>query len=190
MAPLSFSFEKEKTMRKVTLFIAASLDGYIADQKGSVAWLEGQDPGGEMIDSYSEFIRDIDTVIMGWNTYDQVATELSPEEWVYKGLQSYVITHRECADTEDIKFVDRNVCELVDALRHESGKKGIWICGGASIAQQLMGENLIDSFYISVIPTILGKGIRLFGESDKEIKLKLVKTQNYNGITDLVYERR
>lgn len=177
-------------MRKVTLFIAVSLDGYIADREGSIAWLEGQEPDGEMKDSYSEFIKNIDTVIMGWNTYHQVVTELSLDDWVYKGMQSYVITHREAADTEDIMFVNQNVCKLVDALKQETNKKGIWICGGANIVQQLMQENLIDSFYISVIPTILGKGIRLFGESNMEIKLKLVKIQSYNGITDLVYERR
>lgn len=58
------------------------------------------------------------------------------------------------------------------------------------MVQQLAGEDLIDQYYISVIPTLLGSGIRLFGEVQKEIKLRLVKTQVYNGITDLVYERR
>ncbi len=53
-----------------------------------------------------------------------------------------------------------------------------------------MYDDLIDQYYISVIPTLLGSGIRLFGNMAKEIKLKLLKTQSYNGITDLVYERR
>ena len=70
-------------MRKVTLFIAMSLDGYIADSKGKVDWLEGQDENVESPDIYGEFIKDIDTVIMGRNTYDQIVTELSPDDWVY-----------------------------------------------------------------------------------------------------------
>ena len=66
-------------MRKVSLFIAMSLDGYIADNKGGVDWLEGQGDNNENMDSYSEFVKNIDTVVMGWNTYYQVATELSPK---------------------------------------------------------------------------------------------------------------
>ena len=69
-------------MRKVTLFIAVSLDGYIADRNGDVNWLKGQEEYGDNFGSYSEFISGIDTVIMGWNTYHQVVTELSPDEWV------------------------------------------------------------------------------------------------------------
>lgn len=67
-------------MRKVVLFIAMSLDGYIADSNGGVEWLNGQDNDNENIDTYSEFTKDIDIVLMGWNTYHQIVTELSPTE--------------------------------------------------------------------------------------------------------------
>lgn len=69
-------------MKKISLFIAMSLDGYIADSKGSVDWLARQGNEDENVDAYSEFVKDIDTVIMGWNTYHQIVTELSPKEWV------------------------------------------------------------------------------------------------------------
>ena len=62
--------------------------------------------------------------------------------------------------------------------------------GGADLVQQLWKEDLIDVYYISVIPILLGNGIRLFGENGSRIPLKLVKTRSYNGITDLIYERR
>lgn len=78
---------------------------------------------------------------------------------------------------------------IVNELKREQGKN-IWICGGANIIQQLINADLIDEYYISVIPTILGSGIRLFGTIPGEIKLKLVHTQTYNGITDLIYTRR
>ncbi len=58
-------------MRSVTLFIAASLDGYIARRDGGIDWLHGQDDSGDDMASYEDFIRNIDTVIMGWNTYHQ-----------------------------------------------------------------------------------------------------------------------
>lgn len=143
-----------------------------------------------MADSYSEFVKQVDTVIMGWKTYHQVATELSPQEWVYADLKSYVITHREIPSTDQIIFTHNNPCKLVEELKREKGKKDIWICGGAGVVQQLMSKDLVDLYYISVIPTLLGSGIRLFDHMEKEIPLRLVKTQNYNGITDLVYERR
>ena len=176
-------------MRKVTLFIAMSLDGYIADKDGGVDWLNGQEEDGENMDTYSEFIKTIDTIIMGWNTYHQVITELSPEEWVYPEQVSFVITHREILSTERIRFTSESPCDLVKRLREEEGN-GIWICGGASIVRQLMETDLIDTLHISVIPTLLGDGVRLFGPLEKEQKLRLVKTQSYNGITDLVYEKR
>lgn len=176
-------------MRKVTLFIAMSLDGYIADKDGGVDWLNGQEEDGENMDTYSEFIKTIDTIIMGWNTYHQLTSELSPEEWVYPEQVSFVITHREILSTERIRFTSESPCDLVKRLREEEGN-GIWICGGASIVRQLMETDLIDTLHISVIPTLLGDGVRLFGPLEKEQKLRLVKTQSYNGITDLVYEKR
>lgn len=176
-------------MRKIVLFIAMSLDGYIADAQGKVDWLKGQNEEEEGVDTYSAFIKDVDTVVMGWNTYHQIVTELSPTEWVYANLTSYVITHRELPATDQIIFTGKNPCDVVNGLKQEEGKS-VWICGGANIIQQLMAADLIDEYYISVIPTILGDGIRLFGTNPKEIKLKLVHTQTYQGITDLVYVRR
>lgn len=104
-------------MRKVILFIAISLDGYIADKNGKVDWLQGQGDDGENIDSYAEFIKDVDTAIMGWNTYHQIVTELSPDEWVYDALTTYVVTHRAHESTENIKFVNEDLAGLIDRLR-------------------------------------------------------------------------
>lgn len=177
-----------RTGRKAVLFIAMSLDGYIADKDGGVDWLSGQDEAAETEDVYSVFIKDVDTVIMGWNTYRQVTTELSPGEWIYSNLRSYVVTHRNIPSAEEIIFTQENPCALAERLKKEEGKN-IWICGGADIIRQLMEEDLIDTYYISVIPVVLGAGIRLFGTLERGIRLRLVRTHTYNGITDLVYER-
>lgn len=176
-------------MRKTILFIAMSLDGYIADLNGGTGWLEGQVSGENDMVSYEEFICNVDTVIMGANTYHQLVTELSPDEWIYHNLTSYIITHASKQSTDKIRFTDEHPCQLVNRLKNETGKD-IWICGGADIVKQLLQADLIEQYYINVIPTILGSGIRLFDNLDKEIKLKLIKTRSYNGITDLVYERR
>ncbi len=176
-------------MRKVVLFLAMSLDGYIADRNGKVDWLTGEGADEETPDVYSEFIKDVDTVIMGWNTYYQVRTELSPKEWVYKGQKCYVITHRDLPDEKEILFTREDPGSLVERLKSEEGKH-IWICGGANLIQQLVTKDLIDEYYLTVIPTLLGSGIRLFQQEHREIQLKLVHTQKYNGIVDLVYNRR
>lgn len=176
-------------MRKTVLFIAMSLDGYIADRNGKVDWLNGQSMDVENEDTYSEFAKEIDTVIMGWKTYHQVVTELSPTEWIYSDFTSYVITHQKQESTADIHFVQETPQDLICRLKEEPGKD-IWICGGASIVQQLMQNSLIDKFYISIIPTILGDGIRLFDKADSELKLRLSETRNYNGIVETVYEKR
>ena len=104
-------------MRKTVLFIAMSLDGYIADTDGKVDWLTGQDNDAESDDSYTDFIKGVDTVIMGWKTYHQVTTELSPGQWVYNNLQSYVITHRECAPTSNITFISEKRQGYLDMRR-------------------------------------------------------------------------
>lgn len=177
-------------MKKVHLFIAMSLDGYIADYTGRVDWLQGEQPEQDDMQSYKEFIQDIDTVIMGYTTYHQITSELMKEEpWFYTGLTTYVLTHQKIADTKEIFFVHENTISLIKRLREEAGKD-IWICGGPSIVQPLRQADLIDRYYISIIPTLLGKGVPLFSPCERELPLKLVETKHYNGIVDVVYERR
>lgn len=104
-------------MRKVVLYIALSLDGYIADKEGGVEWIGGEDDNYQGDYGYNEFISDVDTVVMGYATYHQVVTELSPENWVYQGMKSYVLTHRKMNDTAAVKFVNRPAYELISELK-------------------------------------------------------------------------
>ncbi|MDE5984614.1 MAG: dihydrofolate reductase family protein [Eubacterium sp.] len=176
-------------MRKITLFIAMSLDGYIADSKGGVDWLKGHSYDNENIDAYVEFIKNIDTILMGWNTYHQIVTQLSPNEWIYSDFITYVFTHNEHISSEKIRFTNMNPVDLIKSLRKENGKD-IWICGGADLVRQLVNEDLIDCYHITVVPTLLGSGIRLFENTKYEIKLRLLNSRTYNGMTDLIYVRR
>ena len=163
-------------MREVILYIAMSLDGYIADAQGGVDWLGGH---GEPEEG----------MVMGWNTYHQVTTQLSPDRWVYEGLHTYVITHRPLPAAPGITFTAEAPCALVRRLRREEGK-AVWICGGGSVVQPLIREDQIDEYHLSLIPTILGSGIRLFGELADQRKLRLVHTQSTGGIAELIYRRR
>ncbi len=176
-------------MRKVVLYIAMSLDGYIADKSGGVGWILGDGSAEESLGSYEEFITTVDTVILGYNTYHQITTELSPKKWVYEGMQSYVFTRKFYKNKTGITFIDDDFESFIMNLKKQSGKK-IWICGGASIINQLIALDLIDEYYVTIIPTILGSGIKLFGDLKNEIKLKLELTRHYNGMVDLSYIRR
>lgn len=176
-------------MRKVVLYIAVSLDGYIADKDGGVGWLEGDGSDTDNKGSYEGFYETVDTIIIGYKTYHQIRTELFPDGWVYTGRKSYVITHNKLESTEEIIFTDKELDVLIDELKQEDGKD-IWICGGASILNPLIACDRIDQYVFTLIPVILGRGVRLFSSHEKETKLKLISTRSYNGMTDLVYERR
>lgn len=176
-------------MRNVILYIAMSLDGYIADDKGNVDWLGGDESEQNNHGSFPDFFESVDTVIMGYRTYHQVVTQLSPDIWPYAGKQSYILTHHKLESSDEIRFISQDLTILINKLKNQSGKN-IWICGGASIVNQLLEHDLIDRFCISMIPTILGNGIRLFSTMEKEMRLNFISSQCYNGITDLVYERR
>ena len=131
-------------MRKVIVYAAVSLDGFIADSSGGVGWLE-QPEGTVRDDGYSRFIETVDTVVMGARTYRQVVTELSPEAWPYRGLTTYVLTHTpdNAAPQADIRFVSRPPASLLEELVNLPGKD-IWICGGADIIRQCRETDRID----------------------------------------------
>ena len=116
-----------------------SLDGYVADSDGKVGLAARGEFRGKRYGQLPGFIKDVDTVLMGWNTYHQVTTELSPGEWAYADLTSYVLTHRTLPSTDAIRFVNEDACALVRRLKMEQGK-GIWVCGGPNIIQPLLGE--------------------------------------------------
>ena len=175
--------------RKIILYISQSLDGFIADSKGNVDWILGNDKEYVSDYGYESFIKDIDTVILGYNTYSQIKNELSPDNWVYENLKSYVLTSKEIKDTANIKYVDMNIRELINRLQQEKGKN-IWICGGANLVNQCVKEDLIDEYQITTVPVILGNGIRLFEENNKNIKLKLKDIKEENGLIIGIYAKR
>lgn len=176
-------------MRKVILYIAMSLDGFIADEEGKVDWLMGEDEAYSGDYGYEAFVRTVDTVIMGRKTYEQIVTELSPDVWVYEGMKTYVLTHKEMEDKEEITFFSGQVSELVEALKQQPGKD-IWVCGGGEVIRELMKEDLIDEYWLSVMPVILGGGIRLFQGDHSTMHLHLKESRAENGAVCFTYVRR
>jgi dihydrofolate reductase len=176
-------------MRQVVLFIAMSLDGYIAASGGGVDWLGGDDSGASDIGSYERFIAGVSDIVMGYTTYHQLTTELMPGVWPYAAQTTYVLTHRKETVEAGVILTDEPLSALIARLKAQSGGE-IWICGGSSVANQCIRQGLIDRYHISVIPTIRGAGIRLFEALEQPLPLRLLSTERYNGIVDLVYAAR
>lgn len=172
--------------RKVILFIAMSLDGYIAKPDGDLSFLsmvelEGEDYG------YHDFIKTVDTVIVGRKTYDKVIS--MGYDFPHKDKDAYIITRTSRPSDGSVKFYTGSLNDLVVRLKSETGKH-IFVDGGAEIVNELLKDNLIDEFYISVIPVLLGDGISLFKNCRPEIGLKLIRSKHFDtGLVMLHYYR-
>lgn len=176
-------------MRDVILYLAVSLDGFLADSQGGVAWLGGESPDYSGDYGYSALISNVDTVLMGWNTYRQVTEELSPGQWPYQGLHTYVFTHRALPCRPGVRFTCENPAAVLAGLKRQPGKN-IWICGGAQLIGQLMDQQLIDEYHLSVMPLLLGTGVPLFQGTRPAVPLHLVQSTVENGVVRSIYRRR
>ena len=161
--------------RELILYIAQSLDGYIAPPDEDLSFLnavavEGEDYG------YANFVATCDTVIMGRRTYDKVAALGVPDPHPERML--HVITSRPGPSTERIRFHTGDPITLVKELKGKPGQR-IYCDGGAQLIHTLAQHDLIDRFIVSTIPVLLGGGIRLFTEGTPPRKLQLVRSNSY-----------
>jgi dihydrofolate reductase len=150
--------------RKVVLFIACSLDGYIAGKDDDIAWLFDDDDYG-----YKKFLASIDTVLMGRRTYDQ-ALRMGP--FPYPDKDCYVFSRSLMGGDDNIEFVNQPVKDFVQTLREREGTD-IWLVGGSELIDLFMKERLVDEFIISIHPVVLGEGIRMFRSGFPKQALKL-----------------
>ena len=165
-------------MRKIILFIASSLDGYIARENGNIDWLPENTASG-----YDNFLKSVDTVIMGKTTYDQV---LAFGDYPYKDKKSFVFTRTDQDKDENAEFVS-DVEKFVKDGFPGTGEN-IWLVGGAQIIASFLNQGVVDEIIISVIPVILGNGIPLFKNIENETNLELIKTEKYDRLVDLHYK--
>src|SRR5215212_9107347 len=128
----------ESDMRKVKLFIASSLDCYIARQDGGIDWLFTDDDYG-----YTKFYDSIDTINGGRKSYDQ---PLTSDDYPYKGKSVYVFTRKKIRknnNKQDVEYIDTNIQDFVTSLTQSSGKD-IWLLGGGEIVSVLLNAGLVD----------------------------------------------
>ncbi|WP_102692298.1 dihydrofolate reductase family protein [Rummeliibacillus pycnus] len=170
--------------RKLKLFIATSLDGYIATEDESLEWLFNVE--GEGDNGYSEFFGTVDTVLMGRKTYDWLL-ENTAGEYPYKNEECYVFTRSRIEDTENVKFINDPVVHFTKELQKQNGKD-IWLVGGGELIHSFIKETLIDELIITVAPIILGNGIPLFKKSDIQTNLSLIRTRTFHQFVELHYQ--
>ena len=176
-------------MRRLSVFIAMSLDGYIAKPNDDLSFLklvekEGEDYG------YARFTATIDTILLGRKTYDWVAKEIGTSHYDNGERDVYVMTRTERPAVGRTTFYTGNLAELVSKLKSKEGKN-IYCDGGAQIINELLQNDLIDEWIISVIPILVGNGTRLFKDGRPEQELELLTTQTFDtGLTQLHYRRK
>ena len=176
-------------MRKIKLYIAVSLDGFIASPSGDVDWLnEIPNPHGTD-HGYKELIESVDIVLMGGNTYHQIIN--FGVQWPYKDKTTYVIARHDTniLKEEDIHFLTEEFHKTLVSLKAEDGKD-IWLVGGGELTTMLLNRNLIDEMRLCLVPMLLGKGIPLFPNNPLKSKWTLKESKSYDtGLVVNTYEK-
>lgn len=170
---------------KIILNLAISVDGYISDENGGFDWIVGD--GNIKLNTeekfdYSKFLENIDVVVMGKNCYDQGFHK------DFTGKAIYIATSKEIEGYDTCYFINRDILGTITKLKNEG--KNIYLFGGGVTIDPFIKADLIDEYIIGVIPTILGKGRKLFLENNPKIDLSLQSCIVDGGITILKYSKR
>jgi Dihydrofolate reductase len=162
-------------MKKITLYITSSLDGYIAPMDGDFDWLIGLPVPSK--EEHKIFLDSVDTVILGGNTYRGLFC--MDILWPYKNCNCYVVTHNPAFEKENVIFITDKVIETIIQLKKEEGKN-IWLVGGGKLTALLHEHKLIDEIIVTQISETLGKGIPLFSDRLKESEWLLKEQVSYD----------
>jgi dihydrofolate reductase len=166
-------------MSKVILFIAISLDGYIAGPHGEIDWLFHDADYG-----YTAFFDSVQALVMGRKTYE---LSLSFGEWPYGDKPAYVFTRQTPPVDARVRFVADDAAGLIAEL-HAQGIQNIWLVGGGALVSTFLHAGLIDEFVISVHPLLLGAGIPLFASGIPRLGLRLLGVTPFaSGLVQLHY---
>jgi dihydrofolate reductase len=173
---------------KVSVFIATSIDGYIAKKNGDIDWLVKFNPPTATDEDkdcgYSKFFSGVDVLVMGRNTYEIVS---GFDIWPYQGKRVVVLSSTLKSVCEQAELFTGNIEHLVEKL-HADGIKHIYVDGGITVSQ-FLNAGLVDQLIISLIPVVLGSGIPLFSKINNDKWCRLVSSKPYsNGLVQLQYE--
>lgn len=172
-------------MSEIILYIATSVDGFIAGPDGGVDWLSQVEDEQEDY-GYARFYDSVDALVMGSQTYQQI---LGFGDWPYAGKQTYVMTRRDLPnDRTDVTLFSNNTEQAATHFRQHHSR--IWLVGGGQLVNSFHQLRQIDEYQLFIIPVTLGNGIPLFpGQSDMQ-QLELTFSTSYpKGVVELHYTR-
>src|SRR5689334_330716 len=184
------------TDSRVTIHMAASLDGFIARKDGSVDWLETSDEfaGGDTMDpeSVGAFLKTIDCYVMGSRTYETaLGFQAQGLGWPYGDKPTFVLTHRDLPRIRDtVEFHSGDLARFVNE-RLRPRFRSIWFVGGRVVSAECLRLGLADEVRYSILPVLIGDGIPFFEKLDRDTALHLVEVKAYkSGMVALRYEVR
>lgn len=166
----------------MSVFMAMSLDGFIAGPGGSLGWLEPFEKSGEDY-GFPAFFESVDGLVIGRNTYETV---LGFEAWPYGHKRMVVLTHRPATARHGEEFAAEEPAALLERLGRE-GLRHVYVDGGA-VARAFLRAGLVDELTLSVVPVVLGGGVRLFGEGEPGRPLRLLGSRSWpSGMVQVRY---
>jgi dihydrofolate reductase len=184
------------TDSRVTIHMAASLDGFIARKDGSVDWLETSDEfvGGEIMGPafVEAFLKTIDCYVMGSRTYETaLGFEAKGFGWAYGDKPTFVLTRRDLPRTrETVELYSGDLARLVNE-RLRPTFRSIWFAGGGAVSGECLRLGLADEIRYSILPVLIGEGISFFDWLDRDVALHLTEVKAYkSGMVALRYEVR
>lgn len=168
---------------RVVYYVAASIDGRIADANHGVGWLDAFD---DVDLGFHDFFARVGAAVMGRKTFNFVHTYGS---WPYGNVPGVILTHSPLPEFDaPIRTYDGDLEALISELKQQTDKD-IWIVGGGDVAAQLLGMGLIDEMEVYTMPVVLGAGPGLLGVNPPEVQLQIAETMTYsNGVVKTVYQ--
>ncbi|MDP2318672.1 MAG: dihydrofolate reductase family protein [Acidobacteriota bacterium] len=181
---------------RVTIHMAASLDGFIAREDGRVDWMETSDKfeGGDTMtpEFVAAFLETIDCYVMGSRTYETALDfEARGQGWAYGDKPTFVLTSRQLPQTQEtVEFYSGDLAKLVNE-RLRPYFRSIWFVGGGTVCGECLRLGLADEVRYSILPILIGEGVSFFDRLDKDVTLHLVEVKGYeSGMVALRYDVR
>ncbi len=177
------------TMTRTQYYVAASIDGYIADANGRLDWLFQFDKAEGVAEHYKAFISGVGALAMGAATYEFVLGQ-KMETWPYAGIPTWVFTHRQLPGFPgaDIRFTSEDVGQVHEQMVQAAGGKHIWLVGGGNLVAQFARRGLLNELFLGVVPVVLGGGAPLLPTSISGLLELKGLTRFGLGLLELHYE--
>ena len=176
-------------MSRIRVFIACSLDGFIAGPDDDLSWLpQGEDPDGAKTDAlgYDGFIAEVGAILMGRRTYEVVRGFDIP--WPYGAMPVLIVSNRELASPPDSvrRATGATLAAMIEDARSTAGAKDVYLDGG-NLIRQALDAGLVDELIVTVVPTVLGDGVPLFAGSKRHELELLAAHPAGRGMVELSY---